>query len=194
MDLHLLFCALFFLVGITAEEITCPPNEEFKECESVCPPTCQNTSPQICTDLCIIGCSCKKGFIRESPGGRCIESCEGVPVCKDNERFTTCATACPRICNQTEIQACPLLCKTGCVCADGFIREREGESCIPEGRCQPKCGINEAYTECGSPCPGTCSQPSKVCERKCVEGCFCKQGYLLDENSGACVRRNDCPN
>lgn len=60
-----------------APERSCPENEEYTSCGTACPPTCQNKSPQICTDNCVEGCFCKKGYIRQGPGGRCVpESCK----------------------------------------------------------------------------------------------------------------------
>ncbi|XP_044255179.1 serine protease inhibitor swm-1-like [Tribolium madens] len=191
-----LIAIVLLAVGYTIadQEKTCPENEEFKTCGTACPPTCQNKSPQICTDNCVIGCFCKKGYIREGPGGRCVpESCENVHVCEKNEIFSTCATACPRTCGESEPKICPLYCRTGCICKDYYIRETKDGKCIPEVACKKECGENEIYNECGSLCPGTCSQPVKVCEKKCVKGCFCKEGYVLDDKTRKCVRKEDCP-
>lgn len=140
---------------ISANIQQCNDNEEFTSCGTACPPTCQNKNPRVCTDNCIIGCVCKKGYIREGPNGRCVpESCESnccslyydfflslfvyldVPICSENEKFSTCATACPKTCNETEPRICPLVCIKGCTCRDGFVREKLSGRCIPEVGCQ----------------------------------------------------------
>uniref|UniRef100_A0A1V1WBY1 Putative protease inhibitor n=1 Tax=Superstitionia donensis TaxID=311983 RepID=A0A1V1WBY1_9SCOR len=51
------------------------PNEEFTRCGTACPLTCQNyqNPPQVCTLQCVIGCVCKRGFIRENGvRSRCV--------------------------------------------------------------------------------------------------------------------------
>ncbi|XP_068906955.1 tenascin-like [Tenebrio molitor] len=196
MELPSVTLAVVLLLGsaIAANIQQCNDNEEFTSCGTACPPTCQNKNPRVCTDNCIIGCVCKKGYIREGPNGRCVpESCENVPICSENEKFSTCATACPKTCNETEPRICPLVCIKGCTCRDGFVREKLSGRCIPEVSCQNTCGENEIYKECGTLCPGTCAQPVRTCERKCLRGCFCKDGYLLDDQTGKCIKRDNCP-
>jgi hypothetical protein len=196
MELPSVTLAVVLLLGsaLAANIQQCNDNEEFTSCGTACPPTCQNKNPRVCTDNCIIGCVCKKGYIREGPNGRCVpESCENVPICSENEKFSTCATACPKTCNETEPRICPLVCIKGCTCRDGFVREKLSGRCIPEVGCQNTCGENEIYKECGTLCPGTCAQPVRTCEKKCLRGCFCKDGYLLDDQTGKCVKRDNCP-
>ncbi|XP_048481298.1 serine protease inhibitor swm-1-like [Plutella xylostella] len=56
-----------------------------------------------------------------------------------------------------------------------------------------ECAANEEYLICGSACPFNCTDPEGpvVCEEDCVEGCFCKNGYLRDVN-GSCVPADQC--
>ncbi|XP_037877629.1 serine protease inhibitor swm-1 [Bombyx mori] len=56
-----------------------------------------------------------------------------------------------------------------------------------------ECPPNEEYLLCGSACPFNCSSPSGpvVCSDDCVEGCFCKSGFLRNEN-GTCVGVDQC--
>ncbi|KAM8927855.1 serine protease inhibitor swm-1-like [Pelodytes ibericus] len=55
------------------------------------------------------------------------------------------------------------------------------------------CEENKVYNDCGSNCPPNCTHfdPPPVCNRMCAKGCFCKEGYLEDENR-ACVPRALC--
>ena len=47
------------------------------------------------------------------------------------------------------------------------------------------------YTDCGSPCQKTCSsKENPACVEKCVEGCFCKKGLVLDGDR--CVKPEQC--
>ncbi|XP_076799587.1 uncharacterized protein LOC143444282 [Clavelina lepadiformis] len=54
------------------------------------------------------------------------------------------------------------------------------------------CHSNSHYSMCASHCQPTCASPesSSVCDRSCVEGCVCDDGYLL--SGDACVRREEC--
>ncbi|KAJ8962930.1 hypothetical protein NQ314_005647 [Rhamnusium bicolor] len=54
---------------------------------------------------------------------------------------------------------------------------------------------NTSYNSCGPFCVSTCQNPliSNNCIALCVPGCFCKQGFIRDEESNTCVRIQDCP-
>ncbi|KAG8035230.1 hypothetical protein G9C98_001720 [Cotesia typhae] len=64
-----------------------------------------------------------------------------------------------------------------------------------------KCRENEELKRCGRICEQTCfnfahnkldcSHDEKQCSEK-TEDCSCKQGYIRDESTGACVRPNQC--
>ena len=67
---------------------------------------------------------------------------------------------------------------------------------LATGSCQGTCGTNEEYTTCGSKCPKTCDDVANMkretsCASVCIPGCFCKQGYVL--NNGSCVEESTCP-
>ena len=61
------------------------------------------------------------------------------------------------------------------------------------------CGANEEFTECGSACAGTCQTLEDLssgvlgCIAACVKGCFCREGYIRNEETGECVLTKDCP-
>ncbi|KAF5654706.1 Chymotrypsin-elastase inhibitor ixodidin [Fusarium heterosporum] len=46
----------------------CPAGEQFSECGTACPLTCDNPEPQPCTQQCVRGCFCKEGTIRNKSG------------------------------------------------------------------------------------------------------------------------------
>ena len=50
------------------------------------------------------------------------------------------------------------------------------------------CDDNEEFKTCGTACPQKCGDfgPS-ICTKQCVVGCFCKDGYILDEQDGNCI-------
>ncbi|XP_049875874.1 serine protease inhibitor swm-1-like [Pectinophora gossypiella] len=56
-----------------------------------------------------------------------------------------------------------------------------------------ECPPNEEYLLCGSACPFNCTDPVEpiTCGEDCVEGCFCKSGFLRDVN-GTCVNAGQC--
>ena len=56
---------------------------------------------------------------------------------------------------------------------------------------------NASYDTCGG-CPAKCSdaysKDTTACFAVCVRGCFCDDGYILDDiESGLCVLEKDCP-
>ncbi|VDK20089.1 unnamed protein product, partial [Anisakis simplex] len=56
-----------------------------------------------------------------------------------------------------------------------------------------QCGPNEVYKYCGSACPKVCGKNDfEPCPTICVQGCFCKQGYILNRKGGQCIRESHC--
>ena len=47
------------------------PNTEFTECGKACEPSCANPHPRKCPMVCIPGCKCKAGYLRDV-NGNCI--------------------------------------------------------------------------------------------------------------------------
>lgn len=56
-----------------------------------------------------------------------------------------------------------------------------------------KCGPTSEYRFCNKACGPTCAvpHPIRLCPQTCESGCFCKEGYLRNENN-ECVPSKDC--
>ncbi|CAF0823545.1 unnamed protein product [Adineta steineri] len=62
--------------------------------------------------------------------------------------------------------------------------------------CSLTCDENEEYKSCGTICRKTCNDLDSTSMKKCYndscnEGCYCKEGYVLD-NNGDCVKPEEC--
>ncbi|KAK2575929.1 hypothetical protein KPH14_007292 [Odynerus spinipes] len=53
----------------------CSRNEQWTDCGTACPPTCEDPNPSICTEQCVIGCQCKPGYLRNA-NRRCVKESE----------------------------------------------------------------------------------------------------------------------
>lgn len=53
------------------------------------------------------------------------------------------------------------------------------------------CKVNEVYNRCGTACQPTCFELTPECTKECVEGCFCKEGYLRNQEK-VCVHPSEC--
>ncbi|KAF8796483.1 Hemocytin like protein [Argiope bruennichi] len=60
------------------------------------------------------------------------------------------------------------------------------------GLCPLVCTNGTEYRECGPACPPTCADQQPVCNSlKCVDGCHCPEGTVLEKNQ--CVLIDSCP-
>jgi len=173
----------------------CGKNEVYSACGATgCVDTCANpTRSQISKCMCIPGCICIDGYLRNSKN-ECVapQQCD---TCKENESYTTCGTACPKTCeNKDKSFPCTLQCVVGCFCNEGYVRSADGV-CILAKNCPKTCPENEEYNECGTACPKTCKTKDALikCTANCVAGCFCQEGYIRDDINGKCIPENDCP-
>jgi len=171
----------------------CGTNEVFKECGTSCEPTCENLSPDICTEECIMDvCQCADGFVRNREGN-CVWHTE-CRACGENEEYQSCGTMCEPSCRDPAPEFCMMGCATDvCQCARGFVRNDEG-NCVEKQECALSCGENEEFKECGTMCEATCWNPRapKNCNKKCNENtCQCADGFLRDLG-GACVEETNC--
>ncbi|XP_041798261.1 IgGFc-binding protein-like [Chelmon rostratus] len=52
------------------------------------------------------------------------------------------------------------------------------------------CPPNSHYKTCGSACPSSCEFNATICNKACVQGCFCNPGFI--RSSSGCVRPHQC--
>ncbi|CAO1396939.1 unnamed protein product [Diamesa tonsa] len=192
------------------------PNSTFNSCGTSCEATCDNQNPMICPKICVAGCFCNKGFIKES-SGICIkiEKCP-ISTCKDpnsehntcgsscrcddrNSYANECGSACEASCkNPNPKGPCPDVCVRGCFCKPGFLKNDQGV-CVPVEEC-PKpieCPANEVFS-CGSAaCEKSCGNINDTCDIvniKCDDKCFCIEGYVRESGpNSTCIPVNTCP-
>lgn len=137
---------------------TCGKNQTMTNCGSACPLTCDNyhNPPNICPEICIIGCICNKGYVKDTTNGNCVlpQDCPSEKIehqasnnnfynfyfqgkCPPNESFSDCGTACPLTCNNFKNAplACNRQCVQGCFCNVGLVRDAVTGKCISPNKC-----------------------------------------------------------
>ncbi|GFY60956.1 zonadhesin [Trichonephila inaurata madagascariensis] len=190
----------------------CGEDEKYYKCSPSCGGTCDTYRLRPVLDCaCVPGCWCHEGYVKQRDGKCVLEAdCPADETtrdsCRSNEVYNQCGSACPPTCSDRgENQICTLQCVAGCFCKEGLVRDDEGE-CVkpkdcPQSTQEPQgpggstetCKKNEEYLPCGSACPPTCSNSGKneICTTQCVSGCFCKKGFLRNDQ-GECVRPEEC--
>ncbi|CAH0674072.1 unnamed protein product [Spodoptera exigua] len=120
-------------------------------------------------------------------------------LCKDpNAVYKSCPDPCPETCDTPKPEVCTKACvKNGCECRRGYVLDKINGTCVKRKHCPVnKCSDPHAiYKECPNPCPLTCEHPNpRPCAAMCLrEGCECDSGYVLDTESGKCIKLEDCP-
>ena len=226
----------------------CPEGEQFTTCGTSCPEHCpvlnvltgelETGLNRPCILNCKVGCQCQPGLVRDTKrNGQCVkrEACTPVtpatPTCQLNEVFEECGTMCPEHCPVLNAktgaletganQPCVRMCKRGCACAPGFVRDlKRGGQCVEKFACQPptaeiveteafadpepKCAANEVFLTCGTACPATCpfrdtktgllnDGVPKACVHMCKIGCACAHGFVRDlKRNNQCVEKSLC--
>ncbi|GBP53678.1 Inducible metalloproteinase inhibitor protein [Eumeta japonica] len=175
-------------------------------CTNYCRHSCldYNKTDVICTDICTLnGCSCKDNYVYDSTSKKCVLPKNCPPKCSENEYYSTCIQAECRALNCSQLGmpiACPRVdpsyCKKGCVCAEGYVRDKKGK-CIPQDTCPEGCGGDpNAKTGCNNYCGNSCldyNDPDVVCTDICtLNGCSCKDKYVYDSNLKKCVLPEEC--
>ncbi|CBY14071.1 unnamed protein product [Oikopleura dioica] len=120
----------------------CRANEVWNDCGTACPSVCGEPRADFCIEMCISGCECAKGFIKEGKSGRCIreEQCDAdqSQKCPKNEVWSTCDRSCEDTCENPDFsQVCrKIACgEAMCTCAKGFAREKGGK-CVSKSQCK----------------------------------------------------------
>ncbi|XP_063697699.1 inducible metalloproteinase inhibitor protein-like [Culicoides brevitarsis] len=112
--------------------------------------------------------------------------------CGKNEVYTDCGNPCTDSCPDGRV--CTMQCREMCICADGFKRNSNGV-CIEEKLCSVssvKCkDPNELYYF-DNVCTENCFGYLMRCEKQ-EWGCYCKDGYKRDSNTGKCIPAEQCP-
>lgn len=115
----------------------------------------------------------------------------GSSVCKKNEVYSDCGTACEEICTYKP-DICIDLCVQGCFCENGFVRD-SNRNCVKRKDCRKCPKPNQDYDDCGTACPITCKNmhDPPMCKAMCQQGCICKKGFVLNDN-GDCIDPKKC--
>ncbi|XP_077290871.1 zonadhesin-like [Arctopsyche grandis] len=189
-------CVLVFaFIGhISACPHGCGKNEVYSQCTGHCEGTCDNPHPA-CPYICQSGCICRPGYLRNTATGLCVpaDSCPCKTCRGPNEVFSRCRGHCGGTCDRPN-PPCPRICKSGCICKDGYLRNTQTGKCIPAENCPcRKCyGANEEYSHCRGHCDTHCNDlPDKICHTACIPGCICKKGYARDSR-GHCIPIKNC--
>jgi hypothetical protein len=178
---------------VLPEDCPVPACEGLNEVRNGCETYCDGSA--ICIKLkpgSVPPCSCDVGYARDG-NGNCVpaDECttESTPCTGSNEERTSCEYNCDGV------ELCAAIRPGGilpCLCAEGFVRNNDGQCIFKEGcSTPPECGENEARTGCETDCeyntfcvdlaPGAYSP------------CFCAEGYVRDRQSGNCVYVEECP-
>lgn len=57
-------------------------------------------------------------------------------MCGENESYDTCGSSCPADCNNYALpRNCPKICRSGCFCNEGYVRDPETGYCIKVEEC-----------------------------------------------------------
>ncbi|XP_042325058.1 von Willebrand factor isoform X2 [Sceloporus undulatus] len=155
-------------------------NEEEKRCQRVTPPsqTC-NISSEMADKAVIENCQLLKTSTIFSKCHHEVDPEQFVHLCEED----MCKCAQDKNCH------CPVFLEYARSCAQqGVILEAWAAS----SACQPRCPVGLEYKECMSPCIRTCQSLNinEMCQEKCVDGCSCPEGKLLDGD--LCVDSSEC--
>ncbi|CAO1440981.1 unnamed protein product, partial [Diamesa serratosioi] len=117
---------------------SCPANEVFSECKAggICQKTCSTRNTTVVECDCVSGCICKPGYFRDANTYKCITkaSCPPIPnpnstICAKNEVYSKSLAGCQKNCYTRDIMY-KCIPKSGCICADGYIRSPITNQCI----------------------------------------------------------------
>jgi hypothetical protein len=190
----LLFTVCAFGLGIAKPATPqCGPNAEFDDCGSVCAPTCARPKvTQICPELCITGCFCKEGFLKNFDG-ECVRRQEcGVPHPPIQKPTLVAAESIFEPMPGPIIEPIPMsmdeVRKPIIEPVPMSNERRKRQLVIPS----PLCPQHEVLNMCGPVKQPTCENPEpSMHAEECVIGCFCEKGYLRNKQD-LCVPATKC--
>jgi hypothetical protein len=190
----LLFTVCAFGLGIAKPATPqCGPNAEFDDCGSVCAPTCARPKvTQICPELCITGCFCKEGFLKNFDG-ECVRRQEcGVPHPPIQKPTLAAAESIFEPMPGPIIEPIPMsmdeVRKPIIEPIPMSNERRKRQLVIPS----PLCPQHEVLNMCGPVKQPTCENPEpSMHAEECVIGCFCEKGYLRNKQD-ICVPATKC--
>lgn len=117
----------------------CRKGEVFTQCQQ-CAGTvsCANPNPKICPLVCIPGCECAVGTIRNEKTGQCVTNCSaslnGCPIQGQVRKQCVQCYGKPFTCNSPS-HPCPKICAAGCECPNGLVLDRKAKRCVPLKLC-----------------------------------------------------------
>ncbi|CAH0583154.1 unnamed protein product [Chrysodeixis includens] len=185
---------------------TCSANQTYVDCTTCATNYCpidDNRGLVSCAVAypCPSGCVCKSGYLALSyEDNQCILASECPPVqcTRPNEEWNPNPSDCySEKCSDTD-GVCEYVAndKPRCVCKEGYLRN-DDQICIPKSQCPPGCNgdRNATFNSCLSACPITCANQNEAfgCIDVCKTGCDCNLGYVLNQDTGLCVKPIDCP-
>ncbi|XP_075250505.1 uncharacterized protein LOC142342809 isoform X2 [Convolutriloba macropyga] len=139
---------------------------------------------------CASGCFCMDGYLEYE--GRCIAESECKSYCptKPNMVFSTCGNLpCEKTCQDSLQNLCRIsndhisnsLCRSGCYCDEGFVKDLKSKLCVLRQDCPAECtDPNQSFRLCDENCVKRCDG-SILClsNSTCRVGqCVCNQGYV----------------
>ncbi|CAL1280323.1 unnamed protein product [Larinioides sclopetarius] len=174
----------------------CPENEVYRHCG----PYCEYCDMAQCRSMeCSSKCYCKQGYRRNRETGKCVpeKECPERLSCFSNDAVAQSGLA-SEYCLETEseaLRANETIAEEKCYCPSGFKRNVHGW-CIEEELCSfVTCAEQTEFQDCPRKCNTTCwnyGDPNCLEDGQCYPGCFCAEGYVLNEFF-ACIPLEMCP-
>ncbi|CAG2110049.1 unnamed protein product [Medioppia subpectinata] len=66
----------------------------------------------------------------------CFNTVTGKTCTKSNEEHNSCGSSCAKTCqNQNKQMMCASVCKDGCYCKKGYIRDEKSGQCVSPDKC-----------------------------------------------------------
>ena len=75
IDFHTTLVCIFIATSCSVE------GQEYTECGTACPVTCQNLNPAPCAPDCVPGCQCPLGTVLDEQNNKCVDHCT-IPPCQ----------------------------------------------------------------------------------------------------------------